>query len=147
MNFDQTSLPTADYALFLLNAVKFHCGQLYHLFDEATFMDIFARFHRDPDAVRTQENLWYIHYLLIMAFGKAFVVRMGRARRPPGADLFVHAMDLLPDTLFLENDPLQSIELLCCAALYFQCVDMRNAAFSKVSGANGDDIVYHTAED
>ena len=27
------ALPTADHALFLINTVKFHCGQLFHIFD------------------------------------------------------------------------------------------------------------------
>ncbi|KAF2152900.1 hypothetical protein K461DRAFT_254853 [Myriangium duriaei CBS 260.36] len=137
IDFDKSILPTADYALFLINAVKFHCSQLYHLFDEQVFMREFTRFHDDPAAVERDSPLWYIHYLLILAFGKAFVVRTGKGRHPPGGDLFVQAMKLLPEftTTFLCSDPVQAVEVLCCAALYLQCIDSRCAAHNKIGQA------------
>ncbi|KAL8830592.1 MAG: hypothetical protein Q9191_001345 [Dirinaria sp. TL-2023a] len=129
---DDAILPTADFALFLINAVKFHCGQLFHLFDEQEFMRNFSTYHDQGHRDNCSE-LWHIHYLLILALGKAFIVRVGQNRRPPGANLFVQAMRLLPDTTYLCNDPIPSIEILCCAALYFQCSDMRDPAYSLVS--------------
>lgn len=127
------ALPTPDYALFLINAVKFQCGQLFHLFDERTFMDQFSKFHEAAEPDRNDYPiLWYIHYLLILAFGKAFIVRTDKGQRSPGSDLFVQAMKLLPDITFLCADPLQSIEVLCCAALYLQCLDSRSAAYNLV---------------
>ena len=126
------TLPTPDYALFLINAVKFQCGQLFHLFDERTFMDCFNKFHELGSDPSQCPILWYIHYLLILAFGKAFTVRTQTGRRPPGADLFVQAIKLLPDAIFLYNEPLHSIEVLCCAALYLQCLDSRSAAYNLV---------------
>ena len=42
-------------------------------------------------------------------------------------------MKLLPDPTYLCNDPIPSIEILCCAALYLQCLDMRATAYSLVS--------------
>ncbi|WPH03595.1 Hypothetical protein R9X50_00647700 [Acrodontium crateriforme] len=131
-----TALPTADYALFLINAVSFHCGQLFHLFNDQDFMQKFSEFH-DPNADREDEKfvLWYIHYLLILALGKAFVVRVGQGRKPPGANLFSQAMKLIPDATYLYTDALQSVELLCCAALYLQCIDKRNAAYTLIGQA------------
>ena len=129
---NRTSLPTSDFALFLINAVKFHCGQLFHLFDEQDFMRNFSNYHSQGNEDDCSD-LWQIHYLLVLALGKALIVRVGRDRRPPGADLYVQAMKLLPDNMFLDNDPLNSIEILCCAALYLQCLDMRASAFSLVS--------------
>ncbi|THX36628.1 hypothetical protein D6D10_06509 [Aureobasidium pullulans] len=99
---EPATLPTADHAIYLINAVKFHCGQMFHLFDEETFMRCFAIFH-DPTVIDKSSlmPLWFVHYLLILAFGKAFLARGTRGRRPPGAELFVQAMQLLPDTTFL----------------------------------------------
>jgi len=67
-----------------------------------------------------------------LAFGKAFIVRTNEGRSPPGAELFTRAMKLLPDVTFLHRDPIQSIEVLICAALYLQCLDSRSAAFNVV---------------
>ena len=135
--FDETTLPTPDFALFLINAVKFHCGQLFHLFDEQDFMRNFSNYH-DRGHRGDCSELWHIHYLLILALGKAFIVRVGQERRPPGADLYVQAIKLLPDTAYLCNDPIPSIEILCCAALYLQCLDMRATAYSLVSSMISD---------
>ena len=137
---DEAALPTADFALFLINAVKFHCGQLFHLFDEQEFMRNFSNYH-DQGRQRDCSELWHIHYLLILALGKAFIVRVGQNRRPPGANLYVQAMKLFPDTTYLCNDcndPIPSIEALCCAALYLQCLDMRAAAYSLVGSKIAD---------
>jgi proline utilization trans-activator len=30
-------MPTLDYAIYLVNTVKFHLGPFYHLFDADTF--------------------------------------------------------------------------------------------------------------
>ncbi|KAL8813533.1 MAG: hypothetical protein Q9200_000207 [Gallowayella weberi] len=96
--FNEATLPTSDFALFLINAVKFHCGQLFHLFDELDFMRNFSNFH-DPLHRGDCSDLWHIHYLLILALGKAFIVRVGQDRRPPGASEYTQAVKLLPDTM------------------------------------------------
>ena len=133
MDLDNAILPTTDFALFLINAVKFHCGQLFHLFDEEIFMRNFSIFHDDARGPSHCPDLWYVHYLLVLALGKAFIVRVGNERRPPGADLFVQGMKLLPDITYLCTQPLESIEILCCAAVYLQCLDFRSAAYNLVS--------------
>jgi proline utilization trans-activator len=130
---ESPTLPTSDYALFLINAVKFQCGQLFHLFDERSFMTQFSKFHESERDSNDCSLLWYIHYLFVLAFGKAFVVRTNKGRCPPGGDLFAHAMKILPDITYLCTEPLQSIEILCCAALYLQCLDSRSAAYNLVS--------------
>ena len=132
MVFDESILPTSDFALFLINAVKFHCGQLFHLFDEQEFMRSFENYH-NPNHRGGRSDLWHIHYLLVLALGKALIVRVGQDRRPPGAELYVQAIKLLPDFAFLSNDPIPSMEILCCAALYLQCLDMRINALILVS--------------
>lgn len=124
-------MPSADYAMYLINAVKFHCGQMFHLFHEQTFMQGFNDFHENPDS--RPQGLWFVHFLLILAFGKAFTARRTNSRRPPGCDLYVQAMKLMPDITFLMNEPLQAVEILCCKALYLQCLDFRCAAYNVVS--------------
>lgn len=123
-------MPSADYAIYLINAVKFHCGQMFHLFDEPTFMRQFHDFHETPSS--KPYGLWFVHFLLILAFGKAFTARRNNSRRPPGCELYVQAMKLLPDIAFLMGEPLEAVEVLCCKALYLQCLDFRCAAYNVV---------------
>jgi proline utilization trans-activator len=70
---------------------------------------------------------------MIMAFGKAFVLRTGEGRKPPGVESFVQAMKLLPDVSRLWTDAFTTAEIFCCAALYLQCVDFRYGAYLTVS--------------
>lgn len=127
-------LPSVDFAIYLINAVKFHCGQLFHIFDEATFMPQFTDFHGASPGLPRSRGLWFVHFLLILAFGKAFVARRkSDSRRPPGGEYFVHAMKLMPDITFLYKQPVQAVEVLCCQALYLHCLDFRSAAHNVVS--------------
>lgn len=130
---DTTILPSSDYAIYLINAVKFHCGQIFHMFDEESFTQQFSEFHSAPLSAPRTKSLWYVHYLLVLAFGKAFVSRGSSSRTPPGADFFVLAMKLLPNVVFLCKQPLDAVEILCCAALYLQCIDFRCPAYNMVS--------------
>lgn len=132
-NIDISVLPAADFARYMIDAVKFHCGHLFHMFDETTFMHHFHKFYDEPSNQPNCPRLWYIHFLIILAFGKGFVVRAKNEKRPPGSELFVQAMKLLPDISYMYSDTLLSIEMLCCAALYLQCLDNRSAAYNIVS--------------
>ena len=134
------ALPTLDYAIYLINAVKFHCGQTFHLFDEDSFMSglygFFGRQTDHPSGRRPGDDLWYVHFLLILAFGKAFVTQRNQGRRPPGAEYFTTALHLLPAIMLLWQDPVLSVEIMCCIALYFQCLDYRLVAHNYVSFPN-----------
>lgn len=138
---DPDLTPTADYAIYLINAVKFHCGQMFHLFDEPSFMKQFHEFYdgSEPRPI----GLWYVHFLLILAFGKAFTARRTISKRPPGCELYVQAMKLLPDITILTGEPLRAVEVLCCKALYLQCLDFRCAAYNVVSLRNLDNLLEH----
>ena len=129
---DSPALPSTDFAMYLLSAVKFHCGQLFHLFEEEKFMQQFSAFQDNPTQVTQSPGLWFIHYLLILAFGKAFVGKSSKGRKPPGAELFVYALTLMPEFAFYSADPIEAIQVLCCAALYLHCLDFRAAAFRMV---------------
>ncbi|ETI21010.1 hypothetical protein G647_07353 [Cladophialophora carrionii CBS 160.54] len=129
------ALPSADFATYLISAVKFHCGQLFHLFEEEVFMQQLSAFQENPAQVHQKPSLWYIHYLLILAFGKAFVAQSSKGRKPPGAEFFVHAMTLMPEFAFYNADPIEAIQVLCCAALYLHCLDFRAAAYRMIGQA------------
>ncbi|UPX16174.1 uncharacterized protein EKO05_0006590 [Ascochyta rabiei] len=129
-------IPSIDHAIFLINAVKFHCAQMMHLFEEDEFMSNLHAFYTSiGDKAIWNESLWYIHFLLIIAFGKTFVQQKNRSPRPPGADLFTYALQLLPDTNKLCRDPIVATEVLCCIALYLQALDSRNAAHVTIGQA------------
>ncbi|KAJ4410388.1 hypothetical protein N0V91_001872 [Didymella pomorum] len=129
-------IPSIDYAIFLINAVKFHCGQMMHLFEEEEFMTNLHIFYSSTgDKAVWKERLWYIHFLMVIAFGKTFVQQKNHSPRPPGAEFFVHALQLLPDTNRLCRDPVVATEVLCCIALYLQSLDSRNAAHVTIGQA------------
>lgn len=130
---DSSNLPPQDFALHLINTVKFRCGDLYYLFDEPHFMAQFTLFHESSGNSPEISPLWYVHYLMILAFGKAFVVQVSKSPRPPGAELFIQAMKLLPELTFVRGDPIQMLQVLCCAALYLQSAYFRPAAHRMVS--------------
>ena len=130
---DSSNLPPQDFAIYLINTVKFRCGDLYYLFDEPHFMSQFALFRETSGNSPDISPFWYVHYLMILAFGKAFVVQVSKAPRPPGADLFIQAMKLFPELAFVNCDPVETVQILCSAALYLQCVYSRPAAHRMVS--------------
>lgn len=80
-----------------------------------------------------KKRLGYIQFLLLLAFGKAFVSRRCHDRRPPGAEFFTRALELLPSTVTLSKEPMISVEILVCLALYIHCLDYRVSAYNYVS--------------
>jgi len=103
------------------------------MFDNDFFTHHFNAFQEGTQDPNKAPGLWYIHYLIVLAIGKSLVGRLRKGRKPSGGDLFVHAMQMLPDQIFLWTDPIQSTEILCCAALYLQCLDLRIVAYTMVS--------------
>lgn len=131
--FNVSKLPTPDFARHLINSVQFHCGQLFYLFEEERLMAQFAAFQRNPAEEARSSPLWFCHYLLILAFGKSFVVQSARSQSPSGAEHFVQAMQCMPDMTLFDGDPIAKTQVLCCAALYLQCVHRRAPAYRMVS--------------
>ncbi|KAJ3941067.1 uncharacterized protein N0V96_008943 [Colletotrichum fioriniae] len=108
---DVSNLPPLDYALFLFNTVKFYLGAVFYVIDEPSFLKNLHELYEDPAGKASSARLWYAQYLLVLAFGKAFVVNR-----------------LNPDTI-------PAIQALALAALYFQCLDMRLAAYQHIGQA------------
>ncbi|KAJ5499316.1 hypothetical protein N7453_008367 [Penicillium expansum] len=127
--FTKAELPSLDYALYLMNTVQFHIAQLYHLFDQKSFMDGLYQFYDCTVPEPPRSKLWYIQYLLIISFGKSFLMQKTAKEPPSGVVFFARAIKLLPDIQGLYDDPLLSMEILCAASLYLQCLDHRNLAY------------------
>lgn len=129
----ELSLPSRDYSLHLIQSVDFHLGSLFHLFDKDTFMLSFQLYHGSSSSFAEHDSVWFVHYLLILAFGKAFLVHKTKSAPYPGAELFVRAQRLLPDMTELCQVPINATEILCCMAMYLQALDFRNSAYNLVS--------------
>ncbi|RSL54606.1 hypothetical protein CEP54_009772 [Fusarium duplospermum] len=133
--FDFSTLPAREFALYLINSVQFRCGTLFQLYDEDKFMRQFEQFHGNSDDNELMSPLWYVHYLILLAFGKAFVVQISKSASPPGSELFVQAMKMMPDLVLLDCCPIEKIQVLCSVALYLQCIFCRPAAHHVICQA------------
>lgn len=130
-------MPSLDYAIYLTNTVKFHISQTYHIFDEQSFLQaLFSLYNNGPQPLTPQSRLWYVQYFIVIAFGKALLVRGPSVASPPGKDYFIRAMELFPDVNGLYCNPILAIEICCGLALYLQCVDHRNSAYAYVRAAS-----------
>lgn len=128
-----SGLPSLDYALYLFEVTRFHLGQIYRIFEADSFR---ARIHdlyrcRDPGATETS-RIWFVQFLLVLAFGKAFVSRKN-CRHPPGSRFFARAMCAMPKHLGMGKDCFTLMEALALASLYLYAVDYREDAHIKVS--------------
>lgn len=120
-----------EYAIYLFNTVKFRLSPLYRLFDEEEFLRNLYEFY-DNATTKTQ-SLWYVQFLVIMAFGEALLAPVRSASHTGWTKYFTRAMSLLPDATALWNEPILAIEVLALIALYFHSVDMRDTAYCYVS--------------
>ena len=131
---DLKNLPAADYSLYLFNTVKFHLAELSGLIHERTFLEHFEHFQQDPLRTAESQRLWFIQYLFVIAFGKAFLAQSGQAAPsvPFGSEYASRAMALFPDLVQMHDEGLLAIEVLALVALYFQSVDIRAVAYQYV---------------
>ncbi|KAF2440812.1 hypothetical protein P171DRAFT_488407 [Karstenula rhodostoma CBS 690.94] len=125
---DLKVLPPKDYALHLYNTCRFHFGELFGIVDEASFFVHFEAFHKDGLRVAQRERLWFCSYLLLMAFGKAFLASSH-------ISFATRAMALLPDPTHMHDAGIPGIELLALVALYFQSIDMRSTCYQYIGQA------------
>lgn len=128
------TIPAIDHSIYLINAVKFHCAQLYHIFDEDTFMSTFYAFYENPSDRGAIDKLWYVHFMVVLAFGKGFTVRK-RGKDAPGLEYFLEALQSLPSMIMLWRHPVHAVEVLTCIALYLHCLDYRIVAQNYVSSS------------
>lgn len=134
-NSDVKNLPATEYTSYLYSTVQFHLGELWGIVDDTHFMRSFKRFQTSPLETAISHRLWFVEYLFILAFGKAFLNHPGQATHaaPPGSEYASRAMSLMPDVAYMQEEGLLAIEVLSLAALYFQSIDMRISAYQLVS--------------
>lgn len=132
---DLRNLPAVDYASYLYNTVKFHLAELSGLIHEKSFLNQLDRFQSSPLDTACNNRLWFIQYLFVIAFGKAFLAQPSQSATgaPPGSEYAARAMSLFPDVSQLHDADLHGIEVLALVALYFQSIDQRTVAFQFVS--------------
>ncbi|KAL1639382.1 hypothetical protein SLS58_007963 [Diplodia intermedia] len=110
---DLKNLPPMDYAFYLYNTVKYHLGELFGIIDEPYFLAQFERFHKAPWETARAHTLWFTEYLLILAYGKAFLAPSNHSgTAPPGSEFAARAMALLPDPAQLHDEGMLAIEFL-----------------------------------
>ncbi|KAL1889071.1 hypothetical protein Sste5346_009136 [Sporothrix stenoceras] len=137
---DLAKLPPADHARFLFHTVQFRLGELFAVVDEAAFLARFEAFQRAPLATATANRLWFVTYLLVLAFGMAYTSpasSVSESDGPPGCDLAARALSLLPNVAFVhdERPAMQALEAFFLAALYLKSVDMRSPAYQYIGQA------------
>ncbi|KAF2015671.1 hypothetical protein BU24DRAFT_491888 [Aaosphaeria arxii CBS 175.79] len=136
---DQSSIlqgvPPQDYAIYLLNAVKFNLCNILPFFDEDEFTKQTSKFYENPQETVKTSRIWYTQFLVVLSFGKAFVVPFQNRTTPPGFEFFSRAMALLPTIPDLQSEPIMAVELLALISLYMYCLDMRAAAYIHIGQA------------
>ncbi|KAL2809371.1 hypothetical protein BJX63DRAFT_435240 [Aspergillus granulosus] len=133
---DLRDLPPIDYGLYLIHTVHFHFDVLFYIIDKAAFIRSLEEFYTNPEEQVHSMRLWFAQYLLLIAFGKAFHAHNRPPNTPPDGYCYAaRAMALMPDMSGMHKNPLQCIQALTLAAIYFQSVDMRVAAFQHIGYA------------
>ncbi|KAK2616747.1 hypothetical protein QQS21_000359 [Conoideocrella luteorostrata] len=125
---DVSGLPSLSHALFLLNAASFHLGETYQLFDDQELGNQIRSFYANSTNNVDEHRLWFIKFLLILAFGAAFQAAPNDNKEPPGYKFFSRAMALMPDLGHMWKESLLGVEILAMAGLYLFSVDERESA-------------------
>lgn len=128
------SIPPQDYVVYLSNSVKFYLSHRLQFFDHEAFVARTAEFYENPHKTLQSYRLWYVQFLMILAFGKAFLESGRRDVVPPGFEFCARAMSLLPSAPQLhKGEPILAVEVLALIALYMYCIDDRSSSYTYVS--------------
>lgn len=132
---DVSRLPSRGIALHYLQCLRFRTEPLFYLFDEPDFVSRLHQFYKDPKEYAQTSLVWFVHYLVLMAFGKALDHHAQRDISNDAAvsELFTRALQLLPDMTYLCDHPVEATELFCSVTLYLYSVNHRQAAAVYVS--------------
>lgn len=86
-------------------------------------------FYGDVQQKVQNSKLWYIQFLVIMAFGETLLLPASKTSQSSAySQYFTRAMSLLPDITEMWNDPILSVEILALVALYLYSLDMRDSS-------------------
>lgn len=133
LRLDDIDLPPLDFAEYLTSTVTFYAGSLYCLYDKPLFLQRLRGFYASVSSGETQRpGLWHIQMLLVFAIGRAILAREHFRTGPAGTTYFLRALEALPDTHRLYEDPVLSIEILCLLSLFHQAIDAGQEAYGYV---------------
>ncbi|KAL4988818.1 hypothetical protein BDW68DRAFT_176487 [Aspergillus falconensis] len=137
---DISNLPSIDHALYLFNTVKFHLGHNFRLINEEEFVEQTHAFYYGDAIKQVKEcRLWFVQFLLVLAFGNAFLFpgqkNANNVNDPPGLKFFIRAMSLMPDHTSLSRGGFVAIEVLALTGLYLYSIDHRSSAHVYVGHA------------
>ncbi|POR32994.1 Proline utilization trans-activator [Tolypocladium paradoxum] len=132
---DVSNLPPLDYAMFLFSTAKFYLGSLAYVLDDEDFLRHLHEFYEDPIGKASSERHWFAQYLLILAFGKAFIVNQTSPEGPAGYQYATRAMALMPDLAGLASNAVHAVQALVLGAVYLQSIDMRVGALQHIGHA------------
>ncbi|KAL3432042.1 hypothetical protein BDV09DRAFT_187869 [Aspergillus tetrazonus] len=137
---DISNLPSIDHALYLFNTVKFHLGHNFRLINEEEFVQQTHAFYYGDAVKQVKEcRLWFVQFLLVLAFGNAFLFpghkNPNNVNDPPGSKFFIRAMSLMPDHTSLSRGGFVAIEVLALTGLYLYSIDHRSSAHVYVGHA------------
>lgn len=132
-------LPNLEEAHHLLDKVLSSLGKLHHLFDPREFCDKLSSAYEDSESTGPdidQGDLWYVHFLMVMALGKLLLGKENPSGGLPGTELYLEAERRLPQPLALRRiKTTLGIEILGMMAFFLQCADLREDAYIYVSGS------------
>ncbi|KAL1303722.1 hypothetical protein AAFC00_007069 [Neodothiora populina] len=136
LRLDDIDLPPLDFAEYLTSTVTFYAGPLYDLYDKAAFLRRLRAYYGSVASKQPEEpGLWHIQMLLVFALGRAILAREHFKCGPAGTTYFLRALDALPDTHRLYEDPVLSIEILCLLTLFMQAIDAGQEAYGYIGQA------------
>jgi proline utilization trans-activator len=131
---DFSGLPSFSHALYLFHTVQYHLGQCYRILDETAFISGMHEFyHGNAIEKVTKSRLWFVQFLLVQAFGKAFLSQSKSSKDPPGSQFFLRAMSIMPHHATIWRDSLLAIEVFALIGLYWYAIDHRESAHVYVS--------------
>lgn len=134
LRLDDIDLPPLDFAEYLTSTVTFYAGPLYCLYEKPIFLARLRAFYASTStAAHERPGLWHIQMLLVFALGRAILAREHFKTGPAGTTYFLRALEALPDTHRLYEDPVLSIEILCLLTLFMQAIDAGQEAYGYVS--------------
>ncbi|KAF4807815.1 Proline utilization trans-activator [Colletotrichum siamense] len=131
---DVESLPSYEYVVFNLAAVKYHLGPFSEIIDYDEFDQRLKQFYESPVTEAKHARYWYSQLLFVLAFGEAFN-STGTSKSVPGVGYASRALSLLPTMIPMEKEPLRAAEALCLGALYLQALDLRLMSFQLIGQA------------
>ncbi|KAM0323301.1 hypothetical protein ACHAQA_008893 [Verticillium albo-atrum] len=133
---DIRGLPSVDHAIYLFNTAKFHLSQQYSFFTDGSFEGQIRHFYQgDAHVKASMSRVWFTQFLVVLAFGTAFLSKSQHPNEAPGSKYFIRAMSLMPPMASMWKDALLASETLALVGLYFYSTNHRESALLYVGQA------------